>query len=164
MTGRVTKKEYLLKPGYMILTGEPMLVYMILGSSVAVILCDQAHHVSGCCQFILPRPAELEEKRPIHGSVAIQGLLNMVCGHGGSPSEIEAQVIGGSDLPGRTRGRENAEIAKTILARRGVRITSIDTEGEKARKVIYNSETNHVAIIKVDKIRSTDWYPSEGGT
>ncbi len=156
------KHEYLLAPGYMIIPTEPMLIYMVLGSSVSVICRDQRQERSGCCHFLVPRPPRGEQPRPVHGVPAILHLIRMILEERGRLEDLEAQVFGGGDLPGHTLGRENVETAQKVLRKAGVHIVSMDVGGEKGRKLIYNSETNHVAVIKVDRIRANDWYPAEG--
>ena len=153
------KTEYLLMPGYIIVPGKPMLIYMILGSCVSVILFNREMQKSGCCHFIVPRVSDNDSPKPKHGTAAVLTLIHLLLKNGGTIEDLEAQVIGGSDLQGRTLGKENAEIAVKVLNKKGIHITSIDTGGEKGRKVIYNTENNHVAIVKVEKIRSEDWYP-----
>ncbi|MCE5250238.1 chemotaxis protein CheD [bacterium] len=141
-----------------------MVIYMVLGSCVAVILYDREVKKSACCHYILPRMPEDTSPMPIYGTVAVLGLIRLFLEDGTLIENLEAQVIGGSDLPGRSVGRENVEIAMKILAKKDVHITSSDVGGEKGRKVIYNSESNHLAVIKVEKIRAEDWYPDEGNT
>lgn len=146
-------------PGYIILPGKPMLIYMILGSCVSVILFNREMKKSGCCHFIVPRVSDNDRPKPKHGTAAVLTLIRLLLKNGGTIEDLEAQVIGGSDLHGRTLGKENAEIAVKVLNKKGIHIASIDTGGEKGRKVIYNTENNHVAVVKVEKIRSEDWYP-----
>ena len=50
-------------------------------------------------------------------------------------------------------------MAVNILEKKGIHISSTDVGGDKGRKVIYNSETNHLAVVKAEKIRTEDWYP-----
>ena len=157
----IQKTEYLLAPGYIILPEEPMLIYMILGSCVAVIVFNRKVNTVGCCHFIKPRPPSNADPRPIYGSVAVATLIKLMLGKGGTIRDLEAQVIGGSDMTGRTIGKENADTAMQILSKRGVHIASKDIGGDKGRKVIFNSDNNNLAVIKVDKIRSDDWYPEE---
>jgi chemotaxis protein CheD len=156
------KNEYLLEPGYIIIPAEPMLIYMVLGSSVSVICRDRQRNRSGCCHFLAPhiRPGELP--RPVHGVPAILHLVRLILGKEGKIDDLEAQVFGGGDLPGRTIGRQNTETAIQLLEKLGISIVSMDVGGEKGRKLIYNTEANHVAVIKVDRIRNGDWYPCGG--
>lgn len=157
------KTEFLLSPGYIILPDTPMLIYMILGSCVAVVLIDRKTNAAGCCHFIKPRIPDNSSPRSVYGSVAIVTLIRLMLENGGSTDDLEAQIIGGSDLDGREIGKENAEIAIKILTKKGIHISSKDIGGDKGRKVIFNTENNNLAVIKVDKIRTGDWYPEEDG-
>ena len=56
-------------------------------------------------------------------------------------------------------GRENIEIARKILSKRKISIISKDVGGEKGRKVVFNTDTNEIAVLKVDSLRDDDWYP-----
>lgn len=159
----IQKTEYLLAPGYMIIPENPMLIYMILGSCVAVVISNRKAGVAGICHYIRPRLPGNAQPRAVYGTVAIISLIRLLLERGGSAGDLEAQVIGGSDLPGRSLGKENADIAVKILKKRGVHIASADVGGNKGRKIIFNTENNNLAVIKVDKIRSDDWYPEEDG-
>ena len=156
------KIEYLLQPGYLILPGEPTFVYMVLGSCVGVILYDKKGKKSACCHYVIPRTPQGAKPKLIHGTAAIVTLIRMLLDDGTQIPDLEAQVFGGSDLPGRTIGKDNIDVAMNILNKKGIHISSTDVGGDKGRKVIYNSEANHLAVVKVEKIRLDDWYPYEG--
>ncbi|MHB9030084.1 MAG: chemotaxis protein CheD [Candidatus Latescibacterota bacterium] len=156
------KNEYLLAPGYMIIPAEPMLIYMVLGSSVSVICRDRKRNRSGCCHYLVPHTLRGESPRPVHGVPSILHLIRLIRGDEGKLGDLEAQVFGGGDLPGRTLGKRNTEAAVQLLEKLGVSIVAMDVGGEMGRKLIYNSGTNHVAVIKVDRIRNGDWYPCGG--
>ena len=110
---------------------------------------------------MVPRTPNGSPPVPRHGIVAILNLIRILEQGGSNVNNLEAQILGGSDLTGHSTGKENVEIAKKVLEKRGVHISSMDVGGEKGRKVIYNTDTNHLAVVKVDKIREDDWYPSE---
>jgi len=152
-------QEYFLEPGYIILPAEPIIIYMVLGSAVSVVLYDRETGRSGLCHFGIPRRRDNSPSQPKYGTVAVPGLIMMLEDSGCYIHDIEAQIVGGSDQPGHTLGDENAKVAIGILRKKGVQITSSDVGGNKGRKVIYNPETNHLAVVKVEKIRSDDWYP-----
>ena len=155
----VQRQEYFLKPGYMILPSGPIIIYLVLGSAVSVVLYDRETGKAGLCHFGIPRRRRNSPSQPKYGTVAVPGLIMMLEDSGCELHDIEAQVVGGSDQPGHTMGSENAEVAIGILRKKSVQITSSDVGGNKGRKVIYNPETNHLAVVKVEKIRSDDWYP-----
>jgi len=158
----VQKMEYLLAPGFIIVPVEPMLVYMILGSCVAVVILNRKAGIAGLCHYVKPKLPDNEAPRSVYGTVAIVTLIRLLLERGGTIKDLEAQIVGGSDLPGRSIGKENAEIAVRILEKRGVYIASQDIGGDKGRKIIFNTDNNSLAVVKVDKIRSDDWYPEEG--
>jgi chemotaxis protein CheD len=71
-------------------------------------------------------------------------------------------IYGGAYHPEKNNkdiSRENIEIARKILSKNRISITSQDVGGEKGRKVVFNTTTNDVAILKVDRLRDMDWYP-----
>ena len=137
-------------------------MYMVLGSCVGVILYDKRDKRSACCHYMLPRTPQGVKPRLIHGTVSIVTLIRVLGNDGTQIPDLEAQVFGGSDLHGRTTGKENIEVAINILEKKGIHISSTDVGGDKGRKVIYNSETNHLAVVKVEKIRTDDWYLNGG--
>jgi chemotaxis protein CheD len=56
-------------------------------------------------------------------------------------------------------GMENVMIARKVLLRKGIAILSEDIGGELGRKIVFNTHSNELAIIKVEKLRNADWYP-----
>jgi chemotaxis protein CheD len=53
-------------------------------------------------------------------------------------------------------------VARRVLTRNGIRVVSEDVRGAKGRKIVFHSNINEIAILKVDRIRRSDWYPYEG--
>jgi len=58
-------------------------------------------------------------------------------------------------------GQENIRIACRILAGEKIAVTSQDTGGSKGRKIVFSTHTNEIAVLKVEKLRKSDWYPYE---
>ena len=99
-----------------------------------------------------------------YGNAAIPGLIRMMKDEGSKKRNLEAQIFGGahdSSTTAENIGRENVTVAKKVLAKEHIRIVSEDVGGEKGRKIVFNTDTNEVAILKVDKLRKGDWYPYE---
>ena len=42
-----------------------------------------------------------------------------------------------------------------------IAIVSEDVGGRKGRKVVFNTNTNEIGVLKVEKLRVMDWYPYE---
>jgi chemotaxis protein CheD len=86
----------------------------------------------------------------------------MVLDGGSKKKHLEAQIFGGAhnrEISPKDIGRGNITIARKILAREGIRIVSEDVGGEKGRKIVFDTQANEIAVLKVDKLRKGDWYP-----
>jgi chemotaxis protein CheD len=156
--------NYFLKPGYIYVATKPTIISGVVGSSVSVCLYDRKRNTGGMNLFQLPHTSEKKQATARYGNVAIITLVRMMIEHGSDLKHLEAQILGGAynpDISEENIGQENIHIARKILARRQVRIVSEDVGGEKGRKIIFNTLDNEVAVLKVDKLRSGDWYPYE---
>ena len=98
-------------------------------------------------------------------------MFLMVAGGSGSAEagskkrHMEAQILGGAYAPercSRDLGAENVRVARRVLMREGIRVVSEDTGGQKGRKIVFNTGTNEVAVLKVGRLRKGDWYPYGG--
>jgi chemotaxis protein CheD len=99
-----------------------------------------------------------------YGNIAISLLIKMMIAEGSSIAHLEAHILGGAFYPEISReniGSENISIAKKILSGKGIRVVSEDVGGSMGRKVVYNTNTNELIVIKVDQVRQGDWYPYE---
>ena len=52
-------------------------------------------------------------------------------------------------------------ISRKILAKQGIPVVSEDVGGRKGRKIVFNTQTNEIAVLKVGHLRKADWYPYE---
>ncbi|MFP4347348.1 MAG: chemotaxis protein CheD [Thermodesulfobacteriota bacterium] len=157
--------NYFLEPGYIFLATKPTVISGVLGSCVAVCIYDRKRRIGGMNHFQLPFTKEKHLATARYGNVATLTLVRMMTDHGSKPRHLEAQIIGGAYNPGisgKNIGRENIQVARKLLARKRIRIVSEDVGGEKGRKVVFNTHTNEVAVIKVEKLRTADWFPYEG--
>lgn len=151
--------EYLLKPGYIVLYQEPAVVYIVLGSCVAVSLFDTRLNFGGLCHFQFPEPESDTPPTARFGSLAIPKLYRMMLEAGAQKDSIQAQVFGGADKPGCDVGAKNAELACSWLEKTGIRIVSQDVGGEKGRKIMFNVAINEAVVHKATRIRNSDWFP-----
>ena len=134
----------------------------MLGSCVAVCLWDQKRKVGGMNHFQFPSTAEQKEATAIFGNVATFALIRMMIKEGSKVKHLEAQIFGGANDPRlslKNVGHENVRTARKILAQARIRIVSEDIGGEKGRKIVFNTATNEVAILRVEKLRKGDWFP-----
>jgi chemotaxis protein CheD len=158
--------EYFLKPGYIYLSREPAVIYCVLGSCVAVCLWDRNNRIGGMSHFQYPQTADPKQATARFGNVATLTLLRLLLAEGTDRGALEGQIFGGSsrgaDSPETDVGLRNVSMAKQILKRQGVAVTSEDVGGTKGRKLVYNTETNEAVVLKVERLREEDWYPYRG--
>ena len=156
--------NYFLKPGYIFVADKPTSISTVLGSCVAVCLYDRNRKVGGMNHFQFPYIKDRHKATARYGNASIPGLIRMMKDEGSKKRNLEAQIFGGahdSNTTFKNIGIENFTVAKKVLAKEHIRIISEDVGGEKGRKIVFNTDTNEVAILKVDKLRKGDWYPYE---
>lgn len=91
-----TKLDYLLKPGFIYISNNPVSISTVVGSSVAVCLFDRRKKVGGMNHFQFPEIKEREKATAIYGNVATLALIKMMLSNGSKNSHIEAQIFGGA--------------------------------------------------------------------
>lgn len=160
-------QEYFLQPGYIYVPRTPTLISTVLGSCVAVCIWDRKKEYGGMNHFLYPSTLDSAKSTAQYGNVSTKALVQFFLDDGCNPKNLEAQIFGGAFLPdGPERSaevsRENVNVARTMLQKSKVHIVSEDVGGSKGRKLVYNSLSNEVLIIRVDTIRKSDWYPYEG--
>ncbi len=156
--------DYFLKPGFIYLPQEPTAISAVVGSSVAVCLFDKKKKIGGMNLYKLPAKGEKEKAFPIYGNVATRALVTMMIHQGSKVKHIQSQIFGGAfngEVSPRDIGRDNIAMARRILNRMHIHIVSEDVGGSLGRKIIFNTMTNDVAILKTSALRASDWYPYE---
>jgi chemotaxis protein CheD len=156
--------NYFLEPGYIFLSQEPAIISVVLGSSVSVSLYDRKRKIGGMNHFQYPYIREKHRATAIYGNAATIMLIRMMLADGSKIKDLEAQILGGafsSDISQKDIGRENIMTARKILRAKQITVVSEDVGGEKGRKIVFNTSTNEVAVMKVEKLRLGDWYPYE---
>lgn len=154
--------NYFLEPGYIYIPVRPATISTVLGSAVAVCLYDRKRKIGGMCHYLYPRLGDGDRATARFGQAAVAYLVHLLREEGSKPRNLEAQIFGGADRPGRAGtaiGQANARVARSVLAARGVRIVSEDVGGRKGRKIVFNTATNEIAVLKADNLRRGDWYP-----
>jgi chemotaxis protein CheD len=161
------RADYFLRPGYIYVPGEPTLISTVLGSCVAVCLWDRERRYGGMNHFLYPFVRDPYRATAKFGNVATRALIRLLLQGGSRKEQLESQIFGGSH-PENNGGEgvkvsnENIEIARRILTTSGIPIVSQDVGGTRGRKLVFNSSTNEVVVVRVDRLRDSDWYPYEG--
>ena len=164
-THEIVHTNYLLEPGYIYVAAEPTVISTVLGSCVSVSIYDRSRKVGGMNHFLYPTAENDQEATAIFGDAATLNLIRMMVQYGSKRKDLEAQIIGGAYNPGissTNMGRQNVMTARRILARQRVKVVSEDIGGALGRKIVFHTNINEIAILKVENIRQSDWYPYEG--
>lgn len=154
--------HYLLQPGYIFVPDQPGSISTVIGSGVSVCIYDKKKRIGGMNHFQLPYMAAKGKTTALYGNIATIALIKMMLAHDSQKRHLEAQIFGGAYNPRKNDndiGRENIEIARNILLKSNIPLISEDVGGEKGRKVVFNTGTDEVAVLKVDRLRDIDWYP-----
>lgn len=147
------------RPGEILMVRDGTLLVSVVSSGIVVCIWEYAGPLAAMAHFIEPRTDDPRCATAKYGNVAIPKLLSMIQEE--SPKgKIEAQIFGAAEPPdGFARGRENALIAKKILSVKNIPVVSEDLGGKKGRKLMFDTKTGHVAVIRVHELRKGDWHP-----
>lgn len=156
--------NYFLQPGFIFLPTKPTIISTVLGSSVSVCLYDRKRKAGGMNHFQLPDIQDRLHTTARYGNVATLNLINMMLDDGSKIEHLEAQLLGGAFNPEiypKDIGWDNIMAAKKILSKKQIGIVSEDVGGRIGRKIVFNTHTNEISVLKVQKLRKSDWYPYE---
>jgi len=154
--------RYSLEPGYIYLPERATLVASSVGSCVIVSIYDKKKRFGGLGHFQYPVIRDRHKATSRYGNICILTLIQMFLSRGSKKRHLEAQIFGGAHLPrrfGKNIGMDNVRLARRALRYYGIHVASEDVGGEKGRKVVFNTATNEVAILKVNQLPTYEWYP-----
>jgi chemotaxis protein CheD len=140
------RKKIYLHPGQFYVTGESCLVTTILGSCVAVCLCDRHARIGGINHFLLPLSDNNEQNSHRFGDVAVTELIAKVIMLGANPKRLQAKLFGGANVIEAFRDRENhlgtqnVRVARALLEAAGVPVINEDVGGHRGRKLIFQTD------------------------
>jgi len=152
---------YHLEPGYLYASSQGDVIRTVVGSCVAVCLWDKVRQVGGMCHFLYPSIHEADKATVRYGNVAVPALVRAVVECGAEAAALTAQIFGGAVPPQTTidtAGPRNVEIARAVLKKKGISVISEDVGGTMGRKILFDTHTGHVAVLKVHRLRAGDWH------
>lgn len=151
--------NYYLEPGYIYFSRTPSLVRTVVGSCVAVCMWDRQLRYGGMNHFLHPATHDPDTATPRFGNVATAALLKIMEEAGCRRKDLVAQISGGASPDGTASsiGEENVKAARDMLERKGIPVVSEDVGGSMGRKIVFDTGTGELVVMKVHKIRSTDW-------
>lgn len=155
--------NHFLDPGHLFVTSQSTSIGLVVGSGVAVSLYDPVRGTGGMCHFVHPSTRDRENATPRFGNVAVSILCKMMIEEGSDVSDLVAQVFGGGypkEKPTqRNLGVRSVQVAEKVLHRYGIAIASADIGGTIGRKVIFDTASGSIIVIRVPDLRHSDWYP-----
>jgi len=154
--------SYNLNPGEAYVGSGPAVVTTILGSCVSVTMRHAQSGISAMCHGVLPTCSKEKcseqacPERFKFVQCSIKRMLEKFDACGIHRSGIEVKVFGGSDMFGvtsgttrKTVGKQNINIAQSLLESEGLRISSCDTGGCQGRKIVFFTETGEVFLKRI---------------
>ncbi len=157
--------SYFVEPGYIYFSTQPASIRTVLGSCVTVCLWDKRLKYGGMTHFLYPRTHVAAQATPRYGNVAIAALLRIMEEAGCRHSDIVAQIFGGAQPAedgNQSGGEENVRVAQTVLSRSKITVISQDVGGVMGRKLVFDTGTGHVVVLKVHRVRQSDWLAAAG--
>lgn len=134
-----------LHAGHLFVSGTPCRVSTILGSCVSVALFDPVAQVGGLNHFLLPQGPENTAPSARFGTIAVPWLIDALVAAGAQRRSLQAKVFGGACVLRAFRttagnlGTKNVRVAKAILQAEGIPIVAEDVDGERGRKLIFQT-------------------------
>ncbi len=151
---------YNLEPGYIFASAHGATIRTVVGSCIAVCVWDEKNMFGGMNHFLYPEILEKGRTTAQYGNIAIPALLRLMEKMGSVKKNIVAQVYGGGKLhtvKENSVGEQNIAIARKLLCKQKIRIISEDVGGAMGRKILFDTESGQVAVLKVHRLREADW-------
>ncbi|MDF0604264.1 chemoreceptor glutamine deamidase CheD [Neisseriaceae bacterium TC5R-5] len=147
-------------PGEFHATNQSRLLVTLLGSCVAVCLCDKVAKVAGMNHFLLPEGTiDLQDASAARFGVhAMELLITDMQKLGAMRHRLEAKVFGaGNVLAGMSMlniGERNVAFIHRYLSDEHIPVLAEDLLGNYARKVCFFTESGKVLIKKLKRTRT----------
>jgi len=156
----ITEITYQLEPGYIYTSPDKVVIRTVLGSCVAVCLWDRDHAVGGMNHYLYPLTKDKNKATAQYGNVSTLMLIKLMKEMGCRTEAMVAQVFGGATHKLNSKaavGDKNVAIARKILKKFDIPIISEDVGGTMGRKIVFDTESGEVAVLKVHQLRHSDW-------
>lgn len=158
---QVEKSHHFLEPGHICFSGNPLIIQAVVGNGISVCLWDKEMRYGAMALFVYPSTYDKTKASPLYGNVAIGAALKVMTKAGCTRESMIAHILGGARSPYEQEncfGARNGEIARKALTYYGIEVGSDDTGGTFGRKVIFDTLTGKLAVLKVHNLRKSDWF------
>ncbi|MBQ1203445.1 MAG: chemotaxis protein CheD [Loktanella sp.] len=136
---------------YAVSTDPSVILSTVLGSCVAVCLCDPVAKVGGMNHFLLAIGGDNDPADVKYGVNAMELLINTILRNGADRRRLQAKAFGGARMTAHARdiGASNAEFALGFLEREGITCLSKSLGGLLARRVQFNPTTGAARQLQI---------------
>jgi chemotaxis protein CheD len=154
----------IVSPGYLVVAEDPTFLCSVCGNGVVVLVWDKIRKSGGMIHCIYARKGAGEKASNYHAETAVAQLIHAMAGVQSSPLNLEAQLFGGGNLNGYSARRADRVVAtvRKMLKKLKVKIVSEDLGGCVGRKIIFDTRSGDVMVIRTKRVRKTDWAPEYG--
>lgn len=139
MTYRTEKLINVIQGDFHISDDPDAVLSTVLGSCIAVCLCDPLRGVGGMNHFLLPSREGAQGANVRYGAYAMELLINGLLKAGADRARLEAKMFGGASMMGNLRdiGGSNAAFARGFLKDEGIPCRAESVGGTSARRIRY---------------------------
>lgn len=141
-----------IRPGEYKVTREHMMLVTILGSCVAACIRDPILGIGGMNHFLLPESNDnsfngVADEGTRYGNYAMELLINDMLKMGCKKERFEIKVFGGAHVGNMnvSVGKDNADFILKYMEQEGLKISSHDLGGNRARKIHFFPDTGRVS-------------------
>jgi len=155
-----SRKDLYLEPGHVCFSSTPLVIRTVLGGCVAVCLWDKDLRHGGVSHFVYPWARTRETATPYYGNAATIALIRLLEERGSRREDLVAQLTGGASrqtLGPHDVGMTNVKAAHHVLNQKGIPVASEDVGGTIRRKILFDTYSGHLVVLKVHKVRDSDW-------
>lgn len=157
----VSAQSRFIEAGGMMVASAPMTLATVLGTAVGVCLWNRQTRTGGLAHYTYPVVRDPRQATARYGNAAIPHLIRLMTEGRATSADLVAHLLGGAAKPpdgNPDLAKRNIALAERLLAKQGIRILSRDVGGDLGRKIVFDVATGHIAVLKVERLRSGDWY------
>ncbi|MCK5579753.1 MAG: chemotaxis protein CheD [Candidatus Omnitrophica bacterium] len=163
-----TALEYhrcMVQPGYLAVSDRPAVLCAVCGNGVIIVLRDRVKKIGGVAYCTSLKDVRSEKPTNFHADVAIYSLVRNFLGMNSYKRDLEAQIFGGAspEGSGQKRVKKILKTCRKVFKKLDIDIVSEDVGGRVGRKVMMNTLSGEVAVLKTNRIRRADWASRVAG-
>jgi len=145
-----TERETMVGMGQAFARRAPQRLWSILGSCVAVALCDPKRRVGALSHVVLPSASGRSGSPAKFADTAVPHMLQLLREAGVPGDGLVAKIAGGAKMFGHSMpmevGENNVQSIVDALQAAGIRVRAMDVGGNKGRRVTLDCTSGELLI------------------